>query len=70
MKRDSGLLFQSLLSLAFIAFAGLIGLSLITSLRLPQQTTELPEAPGDQVVADRAEWKQFYDGSGQEAFVS
>ena len=61
MKRDSGLLFQSLLSLAFIAFAGLIGLSLITSLRLPQQTEEPPEVSGDQVVADRAEWKQFYD---------
>lgn len=61
MKRDSALLFQSLLSLALIAFAGLFVVGLLASARLSQQAQEPPEASRDPVVADPAEWKQFYD---------
>jgi hypothetical protein len=54
-------LFQSLLSLALIAFAGLVVFVLLSSARLSQQTTEPLEASRDPAVTDRAEWKQFYD---------
>jgi hypothetical protein len=54
-------LFQSLLSLALIAFAGLVGFVLLTSVRSSQQVKVPPEASLEPVVTDRAEWKQFYD---------
>lgn len=53
MKRDSGILFQSLLSLAFIAFAGLVGFVLLTSVRSPQQAQEPPEPAGDRLALRR-----------------
>ena len=63
MKRDSSLLFQSLLSLALIAFAGgLVTIGLLASARLSQQTKEEPsEASRNLVSTDDAEWNQFYD---------
>jgi hypothetical protein len=60
VKLDRTLLFQGLLSLALVAFAALFAISLLTSLR-PPPTGEPPEASRDLIVADRAEWKQFYD---------
>jgi hypothetical protein len=60
VKRDRALLFQSLLSLALVAFAGLFVVSLLTSVRLSPSKGP-PEASRDLAVADRAGWNQFYD---------
>ena len=61
MKRDRGLLFQSLLSLVLIALAGLVGIGLLASGRLWQQTKEPLEVSRNLILTDHAEWNEFYD---------
>ncbi len=61
MKRDNVVIFQCLLSVVLIAVAGLAGLGLLASARLSQQSKVAPQASRDLVLADHAEWNQFYN---------
>lgn len=61
MKRDKTLLFQSLLSLALIAFAGLVVVGLLANARLSQQTRGPSAVSPNPDFTDHAGWQQFYD---------